>query len=115
MKLLTPIMAAAMVSSSTAFSSALGFHPSFWKGEGFVAQHPVATRGWAAVRGMPASRASMNFDRFEAAWDQRLEELRLVAKANGGVAHVPRSDPEWQALGAWCHMQARDDSPPYDS
>jgi hypothetical protein len=47
----------------------------------------------------------------EALWDQRLEELRLVATANGGVAHVPRRDPEQPELGVWCNTQACQSSP----
>ena len=39
--------------------------------------------------------------------DQRLEELRLFAEGNGGVAHVSRTDPDRPELGEWCHTQAR--------
>ncbi|KAJ1472546.1 hypothetical protein T484DRAFT_1975134 [Baffinella frigidus] len=45
------------------------------------------------------------FDPFETAWGQSLEELRLFAKANGGVAHASRSDPERAELGHWCTYQ----------
>ena len=51
----------------------------------------------------------------DAAWDQRLEELRQVAVANGGVAHVSTLDPERSALGVWCMNQARAHPPPHDS
>ena len=51
----------------------------------------------------------------DANWDQRLEELRLVAAANGGVAHVPKGNLERPELGEWCHHQARADPPPHDS
>ena len=47
------------------------------------------------------------FDPYEAAWDQSFEELCLYAKANGGVAHVPRRDQETWALSSWCKEQAR--------
>ena len=47
----------------------------------------------------------------EAAWNQRLEELRLFAEGNGGVAHVSTTDPEQPELGSWCHKQARRPSP----
>ena len=50
----------------------------------------------------------------DAAWDQRLEELRLFAEANRGVANVPRDDPEHPALGDWCHSQVRR-PPPLDN
>ena len=55
------------------------------------------------------------FDLFEAAWDQRLKELRQVAEANGGVAHVSRLDPDRPALGVWCMTQARAHPAPHDS
>ena len=42
----------------------------------------------------------------EARWDQRLEELRLVAEANGGVAEVSVGEPERVALRTWCNRQA---------
>ena len=43
----------------------------------------------------------------EAAWDQRLEELRLFAEGNEGVAHVSDGDPERPELGTWCRNQVR--------
>ncbi|KAJ1472545.1 hypothetical protein T484DRAFT_1839932 [Baffinella frigidus] len=46
-----------------------------------------------------------DFDRQEVAWNQRLEELRLVAEGNGGVAHVHQRDPERPELGRWCDNQ----------
>ena len=52
---------------------------------------------------------------YEAAWDKSFEELRLVAEANGGVAHVSQLDTERRALGKWCDNQARADPPPHDS
>ena len=51
------------------------------------------------------------FDFLEAAWDQRLEELRLVAEGNGGVANVLETDPDRSELGVWCSNQARRLSP----
>ncbi|KAJ1486856.1 hypothetical protein T484DRAFT_1890083 [Baffinella frigidus] len=59
------------------------------------------------------------FGRLEEAWDQSLEELRVVAAGNGGddlkstrgiksghgVAHVPRTDPARPQLGKWCAWQ----------
>ena len=42
-----------------------------------------------------------------ASWAESFEELRLFAEANGGVANVPRHDPERPALGTWCRNQAR--------
>ena len=51
----------------------------------------------------------------DAAWDQSFEELRLVAKANGGVAHVSQDDLERPQLGIWCRTQARRPTPPHES
>ena len=45
-------------------------------------------------------------------WDERLEELRLVAEANGGKAHVPQGDSERPGLGVWCMTQVRRPPPP---
>ena len=45
------------------------------------------------------------------AWEQSLEELRLVAEGNGGVANVSRTDMERPGLGKWCSNQARRTSP----
>ena len=59
----------------------------------------------------PQIKFDFSFDEArEAAWDQKLEELRLFAEANGGVAHVSKGDPERPELGTWCDNQAR--SPP---
>jgi hypothetical protein len=46
-------------------------------------------------------------DTLDAAWEERREELRLVAAANGGKAHAKHSDPERKHLAAWCTKQAR--------
>ena len=51
----------------------------------------------------------------DAKWDRRLEELRLVAEANGGKADVPQGDPVQPELGRWCAKQARANPPPHDS
>jgi hypothetical protein len=48
----------------------------------------------------------------DAAWEERLEELHLFAAANGGKAHVKRTDPERKKLGLWCNNQARRSSQP---
>ena len=62
-----------------------------------------------------ATQIGFEFDPSEAAWDKSFEELRLVAAADGGVAHVSTSDPDRQALGEWCNTQARADPPPHDT
>ena len=60
----------------------------------------------------PQIKFDFSFDEArEAAWNQRLEELRLFAKDHGGVAHVLGGDPERPELGTWCHNQARCPSP----
>jgi len=46
--------------------------------------------------------------RDEVAWNLMLEQLREVAEADGGVAHVPQGD----TLGWWCMHQARADPHP---
>ena len=51
------------------------------------------------------------FNLCDAAWEQSLEELRLVAEASGGVAHVLWTDPERPGLARWCAYQARRTSP----
>ena len=53
--------------------------------------------------------------KYDAKWDRQLEELRLVAAANGGKANVPEGDPERPELGPWCKNQARSEPPPHDS
>ena len=63
----------------------------------------------------PPPQIGFDFDPLEAAWDKSFEELRLVAKANGGVAHVPQGDPERPKLGLWCMTQVRADPSPHDS
>ncbi|KAJ1484817.1 hypothetical protein T484DRAFT_1795854 [Baffinella frigidus] len=40
-----------------------------------------------------------------AAWDQRLEELRLFKEIHGGDAEVSRKNLEWPGLGVWCNRQ----------
>jgi len=40
-----------------------------------------------------------------------LEELRLVAEGNGGVANVPEGSSERKDLGKWCSKQARPPPP----
>ena len=52
-----------------------------------------------------------DFSLDEAAWNQRLEELRLFTKDHGGVAHVSMGDSERPELGTWCNNQARCPSP----
>ena len=52
-----------------------------------------------------------DFDFLDAAWDKSFEELRLFAKANGGVAHVSKTHPERAKLGIWCNNQVRRSSP----
>jgi hypothetical protein len=47
------------------------------------------------------------FDPIEAAWNQRLAELRLFKEANGGTLDVPWKDEEWPGLAAWCTKQVR--------
>ena len=47
----------------------------------------------------------------DAAWDKSFEELRLFAKANGGVAHVSQTHPARAKLGRWCDNQVRRSSP----
>ena len=47
----------------------------------------------------PPQQIGFDFRPHEAAWDKSFEELRLVAVANEGVAHVPRGDPERPELG----------------
>ncbi|KAJ1473837.1 hypothetical protein T484DRAFT_1834742 [Baffinella frigidus] len=56
MKLLSTLMATAMVASSTAFAPGLGFLPNLRTS---AQQWPGSARGWAAARGMPALRVSM--------------------------------------------------------
>ena len=63
----------------------------------------------------PPQQIGFDFRPHEAAWDKSFEELRLVAVANEGVAHVPRGDPERPELGKWCDNQARADPSPHDS
>jgi len=46
-----------------------------------------------------------------ARWNKRFEELRLVARANGGSANVPQRDPVRPELGNWCMTQVRRSSP----
>ena len=55
------------------------------------------------------------FEHREDAWEQSFEELRLVAKANGGQAHVSTLDLERRELAEWCVTQVRDDPPLHDS
>jgi len=51
------------------------------------------------------------FNLHDAKWDQSLEELRLVAAGNGGLANVSKKDPQRPELGKWCERQARRSSP----
>ena len=55
------------------------------------------------------------FDYREDSWEQSFEKLRLVAKDNGGKAHVTIGDQERPELAWWCFRQVRDDSPSHDS
>ena len=63
----------------------------------------------------PPPQIGFDFNPLDTAWDKSLEELRLVAEANGGVAHVPQRDPERPELGLWCMTQARSEPPPHDN
>jgi hypothetical protein len=40
-------------------------------------------------------------------WDKAFDELRVIAAANGGKAHVTQRDPERPGLGTWCVHQVR--------
>ena len=60
---------------------------------------------------MGPPQIGFDFDFYEAAWKKSFEELRLFAKANGGVAHVPKRDPERPMLGRWCGTQVLRSSP----
>jgi len=70
---------------------------------------------FSQLSGMGPPQIGFVFDPFDAAWEQSFEELRLVAKDDGGKAHVPQGDSERPELGRWCFTQARDDPPPHDS
>ena len=56
---------------------------------------------------MGPPQIEFDFELSEALWKKSFEELRLFAKANGGVAHVSQTHPARSELGRWCATQAR--------
>ncbi|KAJ1486431.1 hypothetical protein T484DRAFT_1789583 [Baffinella frigidus] len=60
--------------------------------------HQTATPSGRDGKGQAAAA---QVSRNDAAWDERLEELRLFAQGNGGLANVSQRDPERPGLGRW--------------